>query len=73
MDFGSRLKQLRELSGLSQSELARRAKITPAMIVMIENGKRPNPSLGTVRKLASGLGITIGLLAGDEIEAVSAA
>ncbi len=72
-DFGERLKQLREMRGWNLSELARRSDISHSMILLMESGKRPNPSLDTVRKLAKGLEVSIGMLAGEEVKAANAA
>jgi transcriptional regulator with XRE-family HTH domain len=38
---GERIKQARELRGLTQKELARRVNITQSIIAQIENGIRP--------------------------------
>jgi len=73
MDFAKRLKQLRDLQGLSVYELAKRAEITHSMILFIESGKTLNPGLGTLRALAKGLGTSVGFLVGDETKAANAA
>jgi len=73
MDFAKRLKQLRDLQGLSVYELAKRSEITHSMILFIESGKTLNPGLGTLRALAKGLGTSVGFLVGDERKAASAA
>ena len=73
MDFGKRLKQLREIQGLSVYELAKRAEISHAIIFFIESGKRPSPGLKTLRAIARGLGTSVGFLVGDEIKAATVA
>ncbi len=73
MDFAKRLKQLRELQGLSVYELAKRAQVTHSNILFIESGKIPSPGLKTLRALAKGLGTSVGFLVGDEAKAASSA
>jgi transcriptional regulator with XRE-family HTH domain len=50
----------RNREGLTQKELSERTGITQADISRIENGTR-NPSLGMVKRLASGLGMRLKL------------
>ena len=73
MDFGKRLKQLRDLQGLSVYELAKRAEMSHSIILYIENGQRPSPGLKTLRALAKGLGTSVGFLVGDEMKATTVA
>jgi transcriptional regulator with XRE-family HTH domain len=60
------LKTLRAQAGLTQQELATRAGLSIALVVSLEQGRRNNPRLDTLRKLAKGLGCTAGQLIGDE-------
>jgi transcriptional regulator with XRE-family HTH domain len=60
------LKRLRSRAGLTQQELATRAGLSIALVVALEQGRRDNPRLDTLRKLAGGLGCTVGELVGDE-------
>jgi predicted ATPase/DNA-binding XRE family transcriptional regulator len=53
--FGARLRRLREVSGLSQEELAHRAGLTPNAIGALERGERRRPYPNTVRALADAL------------------
>lgn len=55
---GARLKALREVRGLSQRELARRAHITNANLSMIEQNK-VSPALSTLEKILQALNIEI--------------
>lgn len=48
--FGKNLRKIREQLGLSQSELANRAGITPAALSMIESGSR-EPGLYTILRI----------------------
>lgn len=57
------LTAIRELSGLSQAELARRANISQGYISEIEKGaKRPSPSM--VLRIAETLGVPVAALRG---------
>jgi transcriptional regulator with XRE-family HTH domain len=60
------LKRLRNQAGLSQQELASRSGLSMAQIMAMEQGKRDNPRLDTLRKLANGLGCTVAQLVGDD-------
>jgi transcriptional regulator with XRE-family HTH domain len=64
MPVGERLRQLRELAGLSQSELARRANVPQPTISSIERGRQQNITLEHARRIARALGVTIDMLAG---------
>jgi transcriptional regulator with XRE-family HTH domain len=62
--IGRVLKTLREQRGLSQIDLARQAKVTNVYLSMLENGKRKNPSLLLLRRLAKALGVPVTELLG---------
>jgi transcriptional regulator with XRE-family HTH domain len=53
------IRQLREARGMSQAQLALKAKITPAYVALIELGQRTNPSLDVVRRLARALRVPL--------------
>jgi transcriptional regulator with XRE-family HTH domain len=53
------LKKLREDRGLSQAQLAAKADVTDAYIAMLETGKRDNPSLSILKRLARALGVPV--------------
>jgi predicted ATPase/DNA-binding XRE family transcriptional regulator len=55
--FGSRLRALREAAGLSQEELAERARISSHAVSALERGTRTRPYPHTVRALADALSI----------------
>lgn len=59
MDFnaGERLRGIRELYGLSQRALAKKAGVTNGMISMIEQN-RNSPSLSTLKKILDAIPIT---------------
>ena len=57
-DVGSRLRMLRKAAGLSHRQLALRAGVPHAQISHIENDK-VSPSIATLRKVLSGLGMNL--------------
>lgn len=56
------LKRLREAQGLTQTELAKRAKVQQSYIAMLESGARRNPSLDKLKRLAKVLKVPIAKL-----------
>jgi XRE family transcriptional regulator of biofilm formation len=58
------LKTLREQKGITQDELAKRAKLAKPYISQLENGVRKNPSLPALRRLAKALGVPVTELLG---------
>jgi transcriptional regulator with XRE-family HTH domain len=54
--------QLREGQGLTQRDLAKKAKVTAAYVAMIETGVRKNPSLAILKRLAKALGVPLAKL-----------
>ncbi len=65
MTIGERLKQLRELKGLSQNGLAKRAGISQPVISDLERDVRQDMTLDTAQRLAKALGVTLDMLAGE--------
>jgi transcriptional regulator with XRE-family HTH domain len=57
-DVGVRLKRLREMMGLSQRELAKRAGVSNATISGIEQN-RASPSVGSLKKVLDGIPISL--------------
>jgi transcriptional regulator with XRE-family HTH domain len=53
------IRELREEKGLTQQELAFKAKVTPGYVAQLELGLRKNPSLDVVRRLARALGVPL--------------
>lgn len=66
MDFASRLKQIRESRMLSTSKLSKQSGLSQSFIWRIESGEK-QPTLGTLKKLSQGLGISLGELLGEEL------
>lgn len=64
---GEKIKELREDMALSLEELAKRSGISPAMLNQIEN-HMISPPLGTLIKIARGLGIDAGAFFRSEKE-----
>ena len=67
--FPNRLKKSREIRGLSQASLAKKADVPPSAVSHFEAGER-KPSFETLRRLAEALDVTIDFLLGriDETE-----
>lgn len=59
MTLGDRLRQLRLLSGMSQTEVEARSGVSQGMISQIETNRAIDPGIGTIRKLASVYGVTL--------------
>ncbi len=56
------LKVLRQARGLTQEQLARKAKITQAYLAMLESGVKQNPSLEVLQRISQALGLSVGEL-----------
>ena len=57
MDFGQKIKYVRELRGLTQTQLAELCDLAPSFISQIENNKR-RPATETLERLAQQLHAT---------------
>ncbi len=57
--IGTVVKRLRERKGLSQLELAKRAGVAQGYISDLEAGRKKNPGIETLRKLARALGVPV--------------
>jgi XRE family transcriptional regulator of biofilm formation len=53
------IRDLREKEGLTQEELAFKARVTPGYVAQLELGLRKNPSLDVVRRLAQALKVPL--------------
>ena len=70
-DIGSRIRAARKSAGLSQEELARRAELSLNGVAILERGKRTDPHVSTVNRLAEALGVPAQQLLGLEEETTS--
>ena len=59
--LGKTIHILRQAKELSSGELANRAKISPAMLSLIESGKK-EASIATLERIASALSVSLDLL-----------
>jgi transcriptional regulator with XRE-family HTH domain len=57
--IGTVLKRIREDKGLSQLELATRAGVAQGYVSELEAGRKKNPGIVTLRKLAKALGVPV--------------
>ena len=53
------LRKIREKKGLSQERLARLADVANNTVIKIEAGKNQNPTLDTLQKLSTALGVSV--------------
>lgn len=58
------IKKLRKQRKLSQEQLARKAGITYSTLIKLESGANKNPTIETVRRLASTFGVGLDELVG---------
>ena len=56
---GQRLRQLRELKGLSLNALAHSASVAKSYLSKLERGEVPNPGVMTIARLAEALGTNL--------------
>jgi XRE family transcriptional regulator of biofilm formation len=56
------IRELREREGMTQIDLAKKAKVSQGYLAALETGLKKNPSLPTLRKLARALGVPVGEL-----------
>lgn len=68
--LGKRLLHLRESQGLSQNVLAKLSKVPQSAISEIESGKRKNPGILYLQKLADALKVNLAELTQDNSPAV---
>ena len=57
--MGYKIKEFREKNNMSQSELARRSKVSRSIINQLENGKRTTTTTKTLLSIATALNATI--------------
>lgn len=66
MDFGVKLKQLRESKGFGVNQLAQKSGVNASQISRFENGQRKEPTLETVKKLSNALGVSVSYFTEEE-------
>ncbi len=66
-DLGTRLRSIRQTSGLSQRELARRAGVTNGTISLIEQN-RTSPSVGSLKKVLDGIPMSLASFFASDID-----
>lgn len=57
--IGENIRKLRQQKKISQDRLSKRADLALNTIVKIETGESPNPTLGTLQKIAKALDISL--------------
>lgn len=62
-EFAERLRRVREMSGLTQAELANKTKLQSSSIAHFEAGRR-EPNLENLTKLIKALGVSADVLLG---------
>ncbi|MDQ8500180.1 helix-turn-helix transcriptional regulator [Enterococcus faecium] len=59
MEFGEKLKKLRTFRGLGVNQLALKSGVSASQISRFEKGERKDPTLETLKKLSTALGVSI--------------
>ena len=57
--IGEKIRKYRLQKELSQDKLSKAADVAFHTIVKIESGDTPNPTIGTVKKIAAALGVSV--------------
>jgi transcriptional regulator with XRE-family HTH domain len=65
--LGRRIRTLRRVKGLTLRELSGRANVTESFLSQVERGQT-SPSIGSLRRIAAGLGESIGSMFDDDSE-----
>ena len=63
-NLAKNIKRLREAQGLSQEKLARLADVANNTLIKMESGENENPTLGTLKKVAKALAVSVDDLIG---------
>ena len=70
MSIGTRLAEIREHAGFSQSALAREVGTSQSAISQIEAGER-NPSYEMLRQISDALGVSVAHLVGADVDTLT--
>lgn len=70
MTLGERIICVRKSKGLTQAAAGNACGISRTSMCHLENDKVTNPGLETLRKLAGGLGVDVGLLVTDDPQVI---
>ena len=57
--FSTVLRHLREAKGMTQADLAKKAKVDQGYISMLEAGQKKNPGINVLKRLARALGVPV--------------
>ena len=57
--IGMALRRIREAKGVSQLELAKKAKVAQGYISALEAGEKKNPGINVLKRLAKALGMAV--------------
>ena len=68
MEVGKNIKKYREMKGLTQPDLAKKAEMSKAFLWEIENGNSKRPGAEVLYRIAEALGVTIAHLLGKTPE-----
>ena len=68
VELGKRIRNAREVRGMTQRQAARAAGIATDMISRLENGRYQSPGLRTLVRIADGLGASVTELLPDKSE-----
>ena len=69
MDIGTQLSALRRKRGQSLQDVAETVGVSRAHIWELEKGRTANPSMSLVVRLADHLGLSVGFVIGEDLEA----
>lgn len=53
------IQQLREAKGMTQRDLAKKAEVTAGYIAQLETGRKKNPSVPVLRRIARALAVDV--------------
>jgi transcriptional regulator with XRE-family HTH domain len=57
--LGTMVRRKREARGMTQADLAKRARLTQGYVSKLEAGAQKNPSVTVIKRLAKALGVPV--------------